>query len=108
MLVAAGGKKIIYLPSSAAAAVMAEWSRGATVSWETDDDTGKPHTIHFTPANDGERGYTLKLNGGRPWIDIPTYAVGAAVPERAKEAEEIDVLASIVSVKLPFEFQVGG
>jgi hypothetical protein len=106
MLVLGGGRRLVYLPSARAAEIMSAWSGGAAISWEVDDYSGKPHSIHFMPASDGNGGYKLKLNGGRPWIGIPTTAVGAAVPEPAKEAEEIDVLPSIVSVKLPFEFQV--
>jgi hypothetical protein len=105
MMVLGGGKRLVYLPSAAAAAIMVEWHGGATISWEVDDRSGKPHTVHLMPAKDGESGYQLLRDRYRHWLNMPTSAVGAAVPEPAREAEELDVLPSIVSVRVPFEFR---
>jgi hypothetical protein len=105
MLVVGGGSRLIYLPSTAAAEIMSGWDRGATVDWEVDDYSGQPHTVHLMPATNGA-GFKLKHNGYRYWLSMSTSSVGKAVPRRAQAVNELDVLPSIISVRVPFEFQV--
>ena len=105
MLVVNGGRQLIYLPSTTAAEIMSEWDHGATVDWEVDDYSGCPHTVHFMPATNGAS-FKLKHDGHRHWLSLPTSSVGKAVPRRAQAVEELDVLPSIISVRVPFKFQV--
>lgn len=103
MSVTGGGTRLAYLPSAAAIEVIAKWPHGADMEWEVDDATLQPVSIHLTPAPDN--GIPLKLRDGqRPNFNFSTAAVGAAVPDHARAAEEVEVSASRITVQIPFKF----
>jgi hypothetical protein len=96
---------LYYYPSAAAVEVAAEWDDGAAVSWELDDYTSRPIALHLTPALDG-LGLKLRAqNGGRPFFSVPTSAVGRVVYARPQAVEEVEVSPSLITVRVPFEFE---
>jgi hypothetical protein len=94
-----------YHPGPAAAEVLMEWKR-ALVEFEVDGETRKPRALRLTQALAGQFAYKVRLHGSRrrPWLSIPTFAVGWA-PASDPQAVEETVSANEIVVGIPFEFR---
>jgi len=93
-----------YHPGPAAAEVLMEWKR-VVVEFGL-DESRKPRTVRLTQAQAGYFGYKVRLYGSqrRPWLSIPTFAVGYAPASDPRVVEET-VSENEIVVSLPFEFR---
>lgn len=98
------GRYFYYFGSVGATEAISEWPFGALIAWETDSN-GRPHTMHLKPALDGGGRRLRKYNGDRPYLSIPTSAIGLAVGPRSQFVEEIEISPNAILVRLPFEFR---
>src|SRR5215831_17145003 len=107
MTIVERGCYLYYFGSVGATKAISEWPYGALIAWET-DNKGRPHTLHLTPAPDdcGVGRRLRKYNGDRPYLSIPTSAVGLAVGLRSQFVEEIEISPNAILIRLPlFEFR---
>lgn len=92
-----------YHSRPAAGEILREWKR-VLVEFDLDENH-KPLTVHLTQAPSG-RGYKVRLHDGerRPWIPIPTSAVGRAAPSDPQGVQET-ISANEITVTIPFGFR---
>jgi hypothetical protein len=104
MRVTKDGKYIFYHPSAEAANIIDSWPGGAVLDWDVDDEDRHPRAIRLTPATPGN-GLSVRKYYDRPFISLPTSAVGVARYRRPVDVEESVSPCEIV-VGIQFEFRI--
>src|SRR5262245_35223183 len=94
-----------YHSGPAAGEVLKEWKR-VLVDFDLDENH-KPLAVRLTQAPAGQRGYKVRLHDGqrRPWLPIPTTAVGRAAASDPQVVQET-IFENEIVVGIPFEFGV--
>ena len=99
------GWRLTYYPSARAKEQLAEWERGCVAEFVVDDATEQPTALRLKPAAPGERGFWLRVyDDQRPFLSIPTREVGMVVQSKPRAAEEVEISASMIEVRIPFAF----
>jgi hypothetical protein len=93
--------RIFYTPSPEAYAVIIQWPRGVSLTWEIDDDSLQPQFVHLTPALN--QGLKLQITIGA--VGLPTRVVGEAIPNGSVAVAEA-ITDTEVTVTVPFQFTV--
>lgn len=99
------GWRLAYHPSSRAREQLTAWEHGSVAEFVVDDATRQPTALRLKPAASGERGFWV-YDGQRPYLSIPTRAVGMVVQGKPQPAEEVEVSPSLIEVRIPFAFAV--
>jgi hypothetical protein len=97
------GKYAHFYCSAATEKIIHPWLHGAAIEFDVDDETGRPHTIYLTRASEGQGVKLRSRPNQRPFLPIPTRAVGALQSSASGQitVEEIVISESEIAVKVP-------
>jgi hypothetical protein len=101
MSVVARGKYNHYYPSASVEAIIRAWPHGVAIEFEVDDDTRRV-TVYLSPASDGQGIKLRSRETQRPFLPIPTRAIGTLQGGQKVIIEEVVISDREIAVNTPF------